>query len=478
MNRIRCKMCGGTIIVEEGQEIITCEFCLSPQTIAKPIDIKAKNLHNRANALRLANEFDKAINTYETIINENSKDAEAHWGICLCKYGIEYVDDPKTGLKIPTCHRTIMQSILNDYDYKQALTNAGEEAKKLYEEEARRIDNIQKEIISLSQKEERYDVFICYKETDNETKQRTIDSVYAQNIYDKLIDKGYKVFFARITLEDKIGSQYEPIIYAALRSAKVMLVIGSKQENIDAVWVRNEWSRYISFMEEDKDKKIIPCYKDMDAYDLPDELQPYQAIDMSKIGFEQDLVRGIQKIVGNDERKQINSNVNNLLDRISIFLEEGLFEKANEYCEKVLDIDAKNAIVYKYKLMIDIKAKNDEELISSGYNINNNINFKSILKFADNEFKDEFNEIINQRNKYIGEIESQNDLATTYLDNEDYAKALNIFRKNAELNNDYAQCYLGYCYTYGYGVKQDYIEAFKWYKLATDQGNASAQCNM
>ena len=171
MNRIRCKMCGGTIIVEEGQEIITCEFCLSPQTIAKPIDIKAKNLHNRANALRLAYEFDKAINTYETIINENPKDAEAHWGICLCKYGIEYVDDPKTGLKIPTCHRTIMQSILNDYDYKQALTNAGEEAKKLYEEEARRIDNIQKEIISLSQKEERYDVFICYKETDNETKQ-------------------------------------------------------------------------------------------------------------------------------------------------------------------------------------------------------------------------------------------------------------------------------------------------------------------
>ena len=29
-----------------------------------------------------------------------------------------------------------------------------------------------------------------------------------------------------------------------------------------------------------------------------------------------------------------------------------------------------------------------------------------------------------------------------------------------------------------YGVPQDYAEALKWYRLAADQGHASAQCNL
>ena len=51
--------------------------------------------------------------------------------------------------------------------------------------------------------------------------------------------KGYKVFFSRITLEDKLGMQYEPYIFAALNSAKVMLAFGTKYEYFHAVWVKN-----------------------------------------------------------------------------------------------------------------------------------------------------------------------------------------------------------------------------------------------
>ena len=40
---------------------------------------------------------------------------------------------------------------------------------------------------------------------------RRQDSVLAQDIYDALTDKGFKVFFSRITLEDKLGKQYEPV---------------------------------------------------------------------------------------------------------------------------------------------------------------------------------------------------------------------------------------------------------------------------
>ena len=37
---------------------------------------------------------------------------------------------------------------------------------------------------------------------------------------------------------------------------------------------------------------------------------------------------------------------------------------------------------------------------------------------------------------------------------------------------------LGVCYYNGDGVKKDFVEAVKWYRLAADQGYADAQCNL
>ena len=51
-------------------------------------------------------------------------------------------------------------------------------------------------------------------------------------------------------------------------------------------------------------KMLIPAYKDMDPYDLPEEFSHLQAQDMSKLGFMQDLVRGIKKILKKEEEKK------------------------------------------------------------------------------------------------------------------------------------------------------------------------------
>ena len=190
----------------------------------------------------------------------------------LSRYGIEYVEDPVTHERIPTCHRVQISSILSDGDYLAALENAPDTASRaLYEQEAHRIAEIQKGILSISSQEKPYDVFICYKETDD-FGSRTKDSTLAQEIYYQLTNEGYKVFFSRITLEDKLGQQYEPYIFAALNSAKVMLVVGTKPEYFNAVWVKNEWSRYLALMKNDRSRLLIPCYRDMDPYDLPEEL--------------------------------------------------------------------------------------------------------------------------------------------------------------------------------------------------------------
>ena len=374
MALFKCKMCGGDLNITADEKIIECEFCGTTQTIPTSKDENLQGLFNRANILRMKSEFDKAEQLYEKIIEKDDTQAEAYWGLILCKYGIEYVEDPETFKRIPTCHRTSFDSIIADEDYKSALNYADSVQRGIYEAEAKEIDRIQKGILELSQKEEPYDVFICYKEADNDGK-RTQDSVIANDIYHQLTQEGLKVFYAAITLENKLGTAYEPYIFAALNSAIVMLVIGTKPEYFNAVWVKNEWSRFLKLIQKDRTKLLIPCYRDMDAYELPEEFAHLQAQDMSKIGFINDIVRGIKKVVNLDEQNNAvaketiiqsgNANIDPLLKRAFMFLEDGNWKSAEEYCEKVLDIDPECAEAYLGKLMAETKSKNVADIGSS-----------------------------------------------------------------------------------------------------------------
>ena len=201
---IKCKMCGGDLVLVEGQSVAECEYCGSKQTVPAADNEKKLIQFERAERLRKNCEFDKAAGLYEAIVSDFRQEAEAYWGLVLCKYGIEYVDDPATGKKIPTCHRSSFDSIMEDSDFEQALENADSVARRVYREEAKQIEEIRKGIIAVSANEQPYDIFICYKETD-ENGDRTLDSVLAQDIYDALSEKGYRTFFARISLEDKLG---------------------------------------------------------------------------------------------------------------------------------------------------------------------------------------------------------------------------------------------------------------------------------
>ena len=392
----KCKMCGGALEINNNETVATCEYCGTQQTLPKLDDDKRANLYDRANHFRRNNEFDKAMGIYEQILNEDNTDAEAYWSLVLCRYGIEYVEDPASHKRIPTVNRAQFTSVFDDDNYKSALQYADGYQRNIYEEEAKAINEIQKGILAISQKEEPFDVFICYKETDN-SGRRTPDSVLANDLYHQLTQEGFKVFFARITLEDKLGSAYEPYIFAALNSAKVMVVLGTKPEYFNAVWVKNEWSRYLSLIKNGAKKMLIPAYKDMDPYDLPEEFSHLQAQDMSKLGFMQDLIRGIKKIAQADTPKTTvvketvisggNANTAPLLKRAFMFLEDGDWNSANEYCEKVLDIDPENASAYLGKLMAELHIKKQEGLKDQAEPFDHSNNYQKAIRFADEKLK-------------------------------------------------------------------------------------------
>ncbi len=355
----KCKMCGGDLNVTDGASVCTCAYCGTKQTLPKLDDEKRVAMFERANYFWRNNEFDKAMGIYEMVLATDDTDAEAYWSIVLCRYGIEYVEDPKSHRRVPTVNRFQTKSILRDGDYLNAIRCANSYQKDIFEAEAAQIDTIQKNISTISKEEKPYDVFICYKETDG-TGARTHDSVYAQKIYDALTREGLRVFFSRITLEDKIGTAYEPYIYAALHSAKVMLVVGLSAENMNAPWVKNEWDRYLSIVQQDSTKALIPCYKDMSPYDMPEEFTYLQAQDMGKIGFLQDLVWGVKKVLAasapapqTQERavQTAGEKAKPLLERAYIFLEDGNWKKANQYAEKVLDLEPRNTDAYLCKFL-------------------------------------------------------------------------------------------------------------------------------
>lgn len=143
-------MCGGDLEVEEGINIAECEYCGTKQTVPNADNDKKVNLFNRANRLRLASEFDKAAGIYENTIAEFPEEAEAYWGLCLCDYGIEYVDDPATAKKIPTCHRASFERLSEDENFKLAIEYADVVAQKVYRDEAREIDRIMQRLWSFS----------------------------------------------------------------------------------------------------------------------------------------------------------------------------------------------------------------------------------------------------------------------------------------------------------------------------------------
>lgn len=444
----KCKMCGGDLNVQEGITVCECEYCGTKQTVPMADNEKKVNAFNRANHLRSSCEFDKAAGVYESIVSEFPEESEAYWGLCLCKFGIEYVDDPASGKKIPTCHRTSYDSIFEDSNFEQELEWADSVAHSVYRAEAKEIDRLQKEILEIAKNEQPFDVFICYKESD-ENGQRTVDSELAHDIYDVLTEKGYKVFYSRITLKAKLGQDYEPYIFSALNSAKVMLAIGTKYEYYNAVWVKNEWSRYLALMSKDSGKTLIPCYRDIDAYDMPKEFKHLQAQDLNSPRAFQDLVNNIEKIIPKSTNDQSNMTVQQpvimpssltvepLLKRAFMCLEDEDWIKADELFEQVLNHEPENARAYVGKLMIDLKISRQEQLGELEKNFESNNNYQKAIKFGNSDIQNELCTYINtiHARKQL-RIDFINCLKKLALVRIEYKKAVDIL-KSAQRAEDY-----------------------------------------
>ncbi len=275
-----------------------CPYCGSRYSYVKPVTEDTATYINRANNYRMRNMFDNAIVEYKTLLmNAELKDnAELYWGLTLSEFGIEYIHDTRDDRYVPTCHRTVSGSIFDNANYKKAIELATDEMKAEYASKASEIDELQRGIKAQAEQVEDYDVFICFKSTDNRV--ATEDRYIARRIFDETTKRGFRTFFSEVSLKGRLGSEYEPIIYKALTTAKVMILVATKEEYLNAPFVRNEWSRYIERRKNDPSLKIVPVFRDIDANVLPTR---EQGVDLSKYpagGYEIEIADNLERLFG------------------------------------------------------------------------------------------------------------------------------------------------------------------------------------
>ena len=290
-----CNNCGGNYENRNGRWICLSCGSYKPEMISNE---EVTLLYTAFQKLRLA-EFSEAEQEFDDIIRRYPKNSNAYWGRLMSKYGIKYEQD-YDGKMIPTCYAASIESILEDKDYLNALKYADTENKAYYQQQAEYMERVRVTWVEKAKKEDPYDIFICYKDSDLANGiERTKDSIEAHEIYTHLLEKGYRVFFSRESLRDKMGEKYEPYIFNALSTAKVMLVYGTSAEYIKSTWLKNEWHRFTKRIlagEKHEDSLLVAC-KGFDPSELPTALSSKQCFDASRHTFFGDLDHSIERII-------------------------------------------------------------------------------------------------------------------------------------------------------------------------------------
>lgn len=384
MGALKCKMCGSNLEIEDSITVCKCEKCGTSQTVPDIEDDKELKLFERAGRLRFNCDFDKAAGIYDTITDSYPEEAEGYWGLILCKYGIEYADDA-SGKKIPVCHRTSYNSVMDEEDFELVMENSDSESRAIYREEAKIIEETRKEYIRIAESEQPYDIYISYRAQDD-TGDKTPVSEIAGHLYNKLTSAGYRVFLSETVLKGKKWADCEPYIYSALNSANVMLALGTSYDDYNDVWVKNEWNRYLEIAEKNKNKCLIPCYKDVDEYDVPKEFAGLKVCQLGNDDTFNNIIAEIANVVKPEsvnqpapqaepaeeielEEIEITEpvDINKLLDEGFAAIADKNWKEANKLFFQVLDEEPDNSKAYWGQLLVQQECTNAREMADNLY---------------------------------------------------------------------------------------------------------------
>lgn len=368
MAAFNCRFCGAALEFSESR-VCECRGCGRLQSVPMLDSEEKRELITRAEQLRAEGRYDKASELFERMVQLSPTDADLYWGLALCRFGVVFFLDGGVSL-----NKTQAHSFLTDSDYHQALRFADGEQRDFFEQTALRIDQKRREIAEIAAGQ-KFDIFLCCRE-NNENGFPSDNVKLASELYKKLSAQGLSVFFPRITLEDKADSEWEPYIFGALNSAKVMLVICSAKNCLDDVFLSGVLGRFSS--DGLAGKAIIPILYGITPAELPEELSHFQAVDASALGFEYDLIFSIRALFNKEISENISSEKSPLVRRAYLFLEDGDRESAKRICERIGQTEPAEAALIR--LLIESGAKTEDDLDKLAANITVSDNYRLAMQ--------------------------------------------------------------------------------------------------
>lgn len=149
---------------------------------------------------------------------------------------------------------------------------------------------------------ENIEVYICYKEND-EFGRRTKDSIVAQEVYRKLESNNIKTFYERVSADGQSGDKLDNARYSAIHRAKAIIVLGASVESFTEI--ESKYGECFT------SKTVVPFCVDVTPGEIPKTLTNFQAINYSSIGWDTDLINGLNNLLGKENTSDIGSVYSN-----------------------------------------------------------------------------------------------------------------------------------------------------------------------
>ncbi|MDY0278714.1 MAG: TIR domain-containing protein, partial [Acholeplasma sp.] len=405
-----CTQCGSHKLKSISESRYMCDSCGTTTDVTLYNDDIGLKL-SIAMTTRQTAKFDEAKVLYEQIKSTLKPDQivpEVYFGLFACDYKVLFELDNRTGNRVPIFYSSSESNVFDNHHLKKALEQARDisfSKFQEYNELANKVESARMLYQKLAKLVTPFDIFICFKKTDLDGISDTRDFSIAMSLYLNLVNKfpKYKIFFSEKTLAEIPLTEYEPNIYYALHTSKILMVVSSKRDYLESQWVKNEWTRFLAI---NKANAIIPIYlKGSGVNIFPSEIlknNAYEEGDYERIFKSIDAIMNSEKIIKEREqeeekrRKQLidevekrfsksfnipNTNLTNMFKRLINDLSDGMFESAQKTCDAIFNIDAEHPLAWLYSYLIE-KKLTSLDLLSSQYE-SNWVEDRSIRKAID-----------------------------------------------------------------------------------------------
>lgn len=270
VKELSCKTCGSLLdLTTAADGVVKCKYCGNSYAVPKE-DGKSEAfemLQIASHELETCS-FDRAYTAYAKAAEISPDEPEAYFGMALARFKVQYLNDAAKKHLQPICHEITDKKFTDDKNYLRALELATKSQYGVYMQRGAEIDAISAEFGRIANSGLKYDCFICVKVSDNGG--NTKDSYEALKLYNHLKKRGYSPFYSEEEIRGRAGVNYEALILYALYTAECMIVVCSNDEYLQTPWVKNEYTRFIELINDEK--------KDADAITIAFKGKPIERL--------------------------------------------------------------------------------------------------------------------------------------------------------------------------------------------------------